>query len=176
MGIVAHPAEVTSVAVSFDGKYLFSAGGSDLSANMWRIDLAPEVAGVQEAAGGEGVEMSPYFSLLEGGEGGDLHRDIVDYFYYCQLRHLGEDSMEPRNLSGRLLYTHLQYVIFSTIFTHSRKLLHVVLRTLAVMIGRIPLEEIPSLFRSVGYYPSEDDVANILNEVTAFDSITLTHA
>jgi hypothetical protein len=45
--------------------------------------------------------MKPFYSLLEGGEGGELHRDIEDYFYYCQLRHLGEDSMESRTLTGR---------------------------------------------------------------------------
>ncbi len=32
-------------------------------------------------------------------------------------------------------------------------------------LGVIPLEEIPSLVRSVGYYPSEDEVANMINEV-----------
>jgi Ca2+-binding EF-hand superfamily protein len=29
----------------------------------------------------------------------------------------------------------------------------------------IPLEEIPSLFRAVGFYPSEDEVQNVINEV-----------
>lgn len=33
------------------------------------------------------------------------------------------------------------------------------------LAGEIPLDEIPSLFRSVGYYPSEDEVLNIVNEV-----------
>lgn len=159
MGIVAHPGEVTCVAVSHDGRYIFSAGGFDLSVNMWRVDVeehrrekraaqlliaaAEEEAATAVAAGDDGAAapagakavqeaaaLRPYFSLLEGGEGGELHRDIVDYFYYCQLRHLGEDSMETRNLTGE-----------------------------------IPLDEIPSLFRSVGYYPSEDEVLNIINEV-----------
>ena len=75
-------------------------------------------------------EMQPFFSLLEGGDGGDLHHDIVDYFYYCQLRHIGEDTMDPRDLNGL-----------------------------------IPLEEIPSLVRAIGYYPSEDEVVNMMNEV-----------
>lgn len=152
MGIVAHPNEVTSLAVSFDGRYLFSAGGYDLSVNMWKIDVeehkrsreisaaaaAPneEVAdedSVPTAAQRNAAEIAalrPFFSLLEGGEGGELHQDIVDYFYYCQLRALGEDSMETRELTGE-----------------------------------IPLEEMPSLFRSVGFYPSEDEVLNMVNEV-----------
>lgn len=122
MGIVAHPGDITSVDVSFDGQYLFTAGGFDLSVNMWRIDveqhrldrMAQKRADASPAAEGsdpgaaraanavevEATALKPYFALLEGGEGGELHRDIVDYFYYCQLRHLGEDSMEPRNLTG----------------------------------------------------------------------------
>lgn len=150
MGIVAHPNEVTSLAVSFDGRYLFSAGGYDLSVNMWKIDVEEHkrsresaVAATQATSSDEDsvptaaqrnasetAALRPYFSLLEGGEGGELHQDIVDYFYYCQLRALGEDSMETRQLTGE-----------------------------------IPLEEMPSLFRSVGFYPSEDEVLNMVNEV-----------
>ena len=36
--------------------------------------------------------------------GGDLHNDIIDYFYYCQLRHLGEDTMDPRDLNGYYIH------------------------------------------------------------------------
>lgn len=149
MGIVAHPGDVTCVAVSHDGKYVFSGGGYDLSVNMWRVDVeehrcarraaqvradavtATKVEAAEDAAGEEGgglsagaeggavslakaaqeaVVLRPYFSLLEGGEGGELHRDIVDYFYYCQLRHLGEDSMETRNLTGTYCSAAMQCV------------------------------------------------------------------
>ena len=147
MGIVAHPNEVTGLAVSFDGRFLFSAGGFDLSVNMWKIDVEEHKRSRERAAAVlagdadedvplalrnsvEAAALRPYFSLLEGGEGGELHHDIIDYFYYCQLRTLGEDSMEARSLTGE-----------------------------------IPLEEMPSLFRSVGFYPSEDEVLNMVNEV-----------
>jgi hypothetical protein len=85
---------------------------------MWRIGVeehrrARQAAAAANASASEYLEeeerpavesaasaLRPFFSLLEGGEDGELHRDIVDYFYYCQLRHLGEDSMEPRQLTG----------------------------------------------------------------------------
>jgi cilia- and flagella-associated protein 251 len=192
MGIVAHPGEVTSMDVSFDGKFIFSAGGFDLSVNMWRVDveqhsryrhdlkrqLREELAEVdaeaeEEAAGGGGISrtrngqlvcgpvsaaaavesMKPFFTLLEGGEGGELHQDIVDYFYYCQLRHLGEDSMETRELTGKCFFFQSFYCLNFLFISFSW------------CVGDIPLEEIPSLFRSVGYYPTEDEVANIINEV-----------
>ncbi len=37
-------------------------------------------------------------SLLEGGRGGPFYEQIVDYFYYCQLRAQGEDTAETRHI------------------------------------------------------------------------------
>lgn len=121
--IVAHPDEVTSVAVSCDGNFVFSAGGADLSVNMWAVLKDPT-----PPAADQGIE--PFLALLEGGAGGELHDNLMDYFYYSQLRHGGEDTMDVRHLTGN-----------------------------------VPLEEIPALVRSVGYYPSEEEVINMINEV-----------
>ena len=129
IGLVAHPSQITCICTSFDGRYVFSSGGKDLSVNMWLVDtteLQPEVVSPTSPP----EEMSSYLSLLEGGQGGGLHNDIVDYFYYCQLRTQGEDAMEARDISGK-----------------------------------IPIKEIPSLVRSVGFYPSEEEVTNMINEV-----------
>ena len=160
MGVIAHPSTITSIAASFDGKYLFSTGGADLSANMWRVDTskqepssAPDPASdldpieakklfyLNATSSQKNLDMlrgtsktpdisSSFFSLLEGGEEGELHRDIIDYYCYCQLRNIGEDTTEQRNLSNS-----------------------------------IPLDDIPSLMRSVGFYPSEAEALNMINEV-----------
>ena len=90
MGLVAHPSTISSLAVSCDGRYLFSAGGPDLCVNMWAVDTS------QLPSGASADPVDSYLCLLEGGEGGELHNDIVDYFYYCQLRHLGEDPAASR--------------------------------------------------------------------------------
>jgi len=37
--LVAHPSGVSDMVSSYDGKYLFSAGGSDTTAHMWHINL-----------------------------------------------------------------------------------------------------------------------------------------
>jgi Ca2+-binding EF-hand superfamily protein len=34
-----------------------------------------------------------------------------------------------------------------------------------IVTGKIPLEEIPSLFRAVGFYPSESEVSDMMSEV-----------
>ena len=95
MGIVAHPGEITSIAVSFDGKFVFSAGGSDLTVNMW--NLFEEYPDLTDQSNNS---ILPYLQLLEGGPYGELHQNLIDYFYYCQLRHGGEDTLDTRFLSG----------------------------------------------------------------------------
>jgi hypothetical protein len=96
MGLVAHPGRISSAAVSYDGKYAFTAGGKDLTTGMWAIDTS--ILGSQA----ESKSMDPFLELLEGGKGGDLHNDIIDYFYLCQLRTQGENSMDVRAVTGIL--------------------------------------------------------------------------
>jgi len=131
MGLVAHPSKISGLAVSFDGLFLFTAGGSDLTVNMWTVDtyaLSPPV-NVSEMKN-KSEPLEPFLELLEGGSGGEMHNDIIEYFYFCQLRNQGENSMEDRKITGK-----------------------------------IPLDEIPSLMRAVGYYPTEEEVTNMINEV-----------
>ena len=73
---------------------------------------------------GEGESpLDPFYSLLEGGRGGELMREIVDMFYYAQIREEGEGSMEVRRAQDY-----------------------------------IKLEQIPDIMRSLGFYPSEQEV------------------
>jgi cilia- and flagella-associated protein 251 len=146
MGLVAHPSRISSVAISFDGTYLFTSGGSDLSTNMWKID--PDVLRPANTET-EAEELRPFIDLLEGGHNGELHCDIMDYFYYCQLRSQGEDSMESRHITGSVRFGGGQ-TIFLFLF---------------MVIGHVPLEEVPSLMRAVGYYPTEAEISNMINEV-----------
>jgi len=126
MGLIAHPGEVASIAVTRDGRYLVTAGGADMTVNMWEVDAAAIDAA--EAGGGEGVEA--FVGLLEGGHGGELHEELMDYFYYAQLRTHGERTTKQRELTGD-----------------------------------VPLEEVPNLVRALGFYPSEADLANMIQEV-----------
>ena len=129
MGIVAHPGVISGITCSNDSKYLFTSGGTDLSINMWQIDFSI-FEDVETYQSDIEVEMAAFYTLLEGGAGGELHNDIIDYFYYCQIRSQGENSMEPRKI-----------------------------------IGAIDLDQIPYLMRAVGYYPTEDEILNMINEI-----------
>ena len=132
MGLVAHPGEVSAVAASWDGAYLLTAGGADLAIHMWKVTpaaLAPTIA-----AGGAG--LAPYLGLLEGGAGGPLHQEMRDFFYYAQLRAQGEETTEPRRISGR-----------------------------------VPISELGSLMRALGYYPSEREIDELMHEARAAQQV-----
>lgn len=174
-GLIAHPREISALVATSDGRYVFTAGGADHTVNLWlaRVELVTEC----ERMGGRGVEpylallpsssrsrvehddahTTPYFankndhpdqdhldvpssSRLNTNDVGALcdtnavYEEIVDYFYYLQLRRQGEETTQQRTVTGQ-----------------------------------IHISDVPSLMRAVGYYPSENQVANLLSEIRYAD-------
>ncbi|KAL5017193.1 hypothetical protein ScPMuIL_006782 [Solemya velum] len=129
MALIAHPGGVANMTYSHDGKYLFTAGGSDASVHMWEINLSCLEA--QATLGGE--ELVPFYGLLDGGrngEDGELFAELEDYFYYAQIRSQGVNAMEKREASTK-----------------------------------IPLSEVPFVMRAMGFYPSEQEIEDMMNEI-----------
>ena len=128
MGLIAHPTAISSVTVSSDGRYCMSAGGEDRCVNIWQISTkALDVKYEEAAAKAEGLGSASMYSELIDQE---VKEDLIDYFYYAQLRTQGEDTMEERKITGL-----------------------------------VPLKELPNLVRALGYYPSEEECANMIAEV-----------
>ena len=98
MGLIAHPDEVTDICCSPDGKYVFTCGGSDLSVNMWAVDVSPIEQAI--AIGGDGIE--PFINLIEGGREGQTFQDMNDYFYYSMIRSKKENTTRTRKLDGKV--------------------------------------------------------------------------
>ena len=96
MALIAHPGEVSQVVATFDGKYLLTAGGSDRSVNLWSVSTPALDASI--TLGGKGIE--PYMSLIEGGVNGSFYQELLDYFYYAQLRNQGLNVTNARTISG----------------------------------------------------------------------------
>ncbi|KAH9123553.1 hypothetical protein AeMF1_005476 [Aphanomyces euteiches] len=107
MGLIAHAGKISNVAVSSDGKFLLTAGGADMIVNMW--DISPHALDELEAQGGLGVE--PYLSLLEGGGDGAFYNEIVDYFYFAQLRTQGEASTAARRITHEIPISEIPQVM-----------------------------------------------------------------
>ncbi|KAM6050987.1 cilia- and flagella-associated protein 251 isoform 2-T2 [Theristicus caerulescens] len=115
---ICHPDGVSDLASSYDGRYVFTAGGQDCTVMKWEVNLNA----LDAAASLGGKDLIPFYNLLDGGREGEFFRELEDYFYYAQLRSHGIDTLETRQVS-----------------TH------------------IPLEEIPSVMRAMGFYPSEEE-------------------
>merc|ERR1719231_692610 len=98
MGLIAHPGEVSAMAVTHDGRYMLTAGGADLTVNLWAVQTEALDETVKQ--GGAGID--PYLALIEGGPEGDFYNELVDYFYYAQLVSQGEDSTAPRESTGEV--------------------------------------------------------------------------
>jgi len=98
MGLIAHPGQIASISVDYQGQYAFTCGGNDLTVNQWLID--PQPVASQSVMGGRGIE--PYVKLVDRGEGGDFFSDMTDYFYYSQIRSQGEDTTKARVLDGMI--------------------------------------------------------------------------
>lgn len=64
MGLLAHPLEISSMCISHDGRYLFTAGGRDHSVMQWAIDSESLVID-------DGRNVVEHFIDIIEGEGGD---------------------------------------------------------------------------------------------------------
>lgn len=126
-GVVAHSGVVETIAASRDGRWLFSCGGADQIVCCWRIDSTSIVAA---SRGSASLDDDPFADMLEGGRGGPLWNEMVDYFRYAQIRAAGEQSLS-------------EFTIGPT----------------------IPISQLPNVMRALGYFPSEREVEDLLNEV-----------
>ncbi|XP_059176207.1 cilia- and flagella-associated protein 251-like isoform X2 [Physella acuta] len=136
MALIAHPSGVSNLTCSFDGAYLFTAGGPDFAVHMWEINIAALSA--QAKLGGE--DLVPFYGLLEGGRDGELFAELEDLFYYAQLRHQGINCLDTRQISNR-----------------------------------VPLTEVPYIMRAMGFYPSEQEIEDMLNEIKYDEYVNLGH-
>ncbi|NXI97820.1 CF251 protein, partial [Psophia crepitans] len=123
---ICHPDGASDLASSYDGRYIFTAGGNDCTVMKWEVNLNA----LDAAASLGGDDLIPFYNLLDGGREGEFFRELEDYFYYAQLRSHGIDTLETRQVSTY-----------------------------------IPLEEIPSVMRAMGFYPSEEKIDEMINEV-----------
>jgi hypothetical protein len=134
MATIAHPEPISSLVSSFDGHFLFSSGMASAGIHVWQVN--PSSLFAASRLGGDGLE--PFLNMLEGGKTGEFLHQLEDYFYFAQIRAQGEDSMEKR-------------VVCSV--SDARW------RPDAVQVSdKVPLAEVPSIFRALGCFLSEYEI------------------
>ena len=94
MGVISHPNTIKDIKPAQNINYIFTTGGSDFTVNIWTYNVNPLIDTVQSA--GEGIE--PFLNLLEGGRDGLKYKEMVDYFYYAQIKSKDENTTKHRYL------------------------------------------------------------------------------
>ncbi|XP_041456928.1 cilia- and flagella-associated protein 251-like isoform X2 [Lytechinus variegatus] len=107
MALIAHPSGVTNLACSYDGKHVFTAGGTDYSVHMWDTHFNALEAAVK--LGGD--DLIPFYGLMEGGREGELFKELENYFYYAQIRSQGVDTMDTRQVSTVIPLSEIPFVM-----------------------------------------------------------------
>ena len=99
IGLIAVPGRLNHMSISPNGKYISTAGEGDL--NIWRVDYdILEQNEMFNVAIENPLDIYP--SLLEGGEDGELYRELKDFFYYSQIRRMEENSTKAHKLDGKI--------------------------------------------------------------------------
>ncbi|XP_054904706.1 cilia- and flagella-associated protein 251 isoform X2 [Poeciliopsis prolifica] len=105
--LICHPTGVSTFSCSYDGKFVFTAGGSDNSALAWKVNL--DVLDASAALSGENME--PFYSLIKGGRDGRFYKEMEDFFFYCQIRHQGTDMMKRIEVTTKIPLSEVPFLM-----------------------------------------------------------------
>ncbi|KAK2964310.1 putative Cilia- and flagella-associated protein 251 [Blattamonas nauphoetae] len=100
MGLIAHPHTVADAVLTHDGTRLLTVGGEDYTIFGWKFD--PEAMERWCSVQNVDVGSNVHIAQLEGGMEGPLYNEIVNMFYYAQLRSQGEDTTIGRKITGEV--------------------------------------------------------------------------
>eukprot|EP01027_Heterolobosea_sp_BB2_P013009 GEZU01018804.1.p1 GENE.GEZU01018804.1~~GEZU01018804.1.p1 ORF type:complete len:350 (-),score=95.48 GEZU01018804.1:14-1063(-) len=103
MGLIAHSGVISDMAISHDGKFLFTCGENDFTVNQWTIngrflDKVAQQHNYNSAT--VDPDLAVCYELVEGGKDGEFMEEMRQYFYYSQIRSQGEDTTSPRQIRG----------------------------------------------------------------------------
>ncbi|KAF1330736.1 Wd repeat-containing protein 66, partial [Globisporangium splendens] len=143
MGLIAHPGEVSNIDVSFDGSFLMTAGGSDLAANMWEIDT--NQLDFAEATAGSTPRRDDGTSVVSASYDAALAP-------YVSLLEGGFDGEFYHEIVDYFYLAQLR--VQGENATSSREI-----------TTTIPLREIPNVMRALGFYPTDQEIHHMCNEV-----------
>ncbi|XP_063918650.1 cilia- and flagella-associated protein 251-like [Zophobas morio] len=96
VGCLGHPDEIADFKISNDGRHVFTVGKDDRTVFMWKV----RTTSVETMHILGGLELQPYYCLIEGGRGGFLYQEMRDLFYYMQILQQGEQISAPRTVTN----------------------------------------------------------------------------
>ncbi|OWK61246.1 WD repeat-containing protein 66 [Lonchura striata] len=134
---ICHPDGASDFAISHDGRYIFTAGGKERTFMKWKVNLHT----LNAAAFLGGEDLIPFYNLLDGGREGKFFRLAFN-----------SNLIDMAELEDYFYYVQLCSQGIKTLETRQ-------------VSTHIALEEIPSVMRAIGFYPSEEEIEDMINEV-----------
>jgi hypothetical protein len=92
MGVIGHPNGIQDIKVAKHCDYIFTTGGSDYTINAWKINVNPIIDAVDNG----GKDIEPFLTLIEGGRDGLIFQDMVNFFYYAQIKSKDENTTKVK--------------------------------------------------------------------------------
>lgn len=103
MGVIGHPGKIQEIKTSKNLDFVFTTGGSDYIINVWKHNIHPLIDAVGN--GGEGI--TPHLTLLEGGKEGLMYQEMINFFYYTQIKSKDENTTKTRVLDKFVSKEHI---------------------------------------------------------------------
>lgn len=95
MGVIGHPRGIKEIRTSSNLDYIFTTGGNDYVINVWKHNIHPLIDAVQTSYE---KGNDPHLQLLEGGKDGLMYQEMVNFFYYTQIKSKEENTTRSRTL------------------------------------------------------------------------------
>ncbi len=164
MGLIAHSGKIADICVSKDGKYLFTCGGKVFGYRKGEEESKRESS---KKEGSKKLKTSMVEEALTA-----IQDDYsvgmwnVDVTPIDQGVQMGGEGVEPflslveGRTEGQTYKDIIDYFYYAQILSKDESTTKI-----RKLDGRVPLDQLPNLMRAMGYYPTEMEIENMMNEV-----------
>lgn len=162
MGLIAHSGKIADICASKDGRYIFTCGGK-----VFRSKKEEDSKNISKK------EMSKKIKSGAAEEGLVCIQDdysvgmwAIDVMPIDQAVQLGGEGVEPflslieGRTEGQTYKDIVDYFFYAQILSKDEYTTKI-----RKLDGRVPLDQLPNLMRAMGYYPTEMEIENMMNEV-----------
>jgi len=99
MGVIGHPKMIHDIKSAKFSNYIITTGGKDMTINGWKYYSQPLNSAVKNSTFNNKGDLDTFLSLLEGGKDGLKYQEMIDFFYYAQIKSKDENTTKHRILN-----------------------------------------------------------------------------
>ncbi|KAI8804403.1 WD40-repeat-containing domain protein [Cladochytrium replicatum] len=135
MGLIAHPGKISNLCVTYDNQYVLSAGGIDGAVHMWGLNNNALDAQLSLGAGPQD-SIEPFLHMLDGSG-------------------LGVEGPLYKEMEDYFYYAQLRRKVCQGENAMDTR----------QITDRVDIDQVPLIMQAVGFYPTEQQIEDMINEV-----------